>query len=485
MNHHDDLFQPESVNEQVEDLMHIQDVRQQQATPGAPTIATLRAIYAEDTAILERAWSRIARAEYEARRQFSEPNTLSMEQIQSLGEKPMQEIDTPTRENKPNSHPVAITTKRPRSHQPLRVWALVGLAAAILFVLANMVAFRYFEQGHHSPASTTHTEIGTTFYTHTFPQKSKNGDDDISISMLQWSPDGKRLAVAAGPMRHGSVHVWDALTGSHEVVLTPEQSKNQYVDSEVYATQISWSPDGTRLASAIGDVQVWDPATKKLLARYFPVVHNTATVNQVAWSPDGQYLAGGYNASDGTGGVTIWNTRTRTVAKTLSSGQIDAISWSPNGKYLAIANDNKTVIRNTADWQPVLTLNGQAVTWSPDSTRLALPKHLTKPSVDTVQIVNIPTGKIALTYQSQEYSHAISWSSDGKRIVSAGDKTIQIWDSRTGEKLFTYTGQYGTKDGNTSLGSLSWSPDGKYIASCADFASQSGGGGTIKVWQAE
>lgn len=489
MNHQDDLFQPESVNEQIVDLMRIQDVRQQQATPGASTIAALQIIYTEDTALLERAWSRIARAEYEARKQqFSEPATPSIEQRPFLEEKSMQEIDTPTRKNTLASSPVSINSKRTRSSQQPYSWALIGLAAAIFFVLANIVAFQYFGQDHHSPASTTHTsEIGKTLYTHTFPQKGKESDDDIAIGMLKWSPDGKRLAVAAGPIRHGSVHVWDALTGAHEVVLTPTPSTNQYVDPEVYATEVAWSPDGTRLASAIGDVQVWDPATGKLLARYFPNVHAIAPINQVAWSPDGKYLAAGYNTSDG-GGVTIWNTQTRTVIKTLSSDQIDAISWSPNGKYLTVActGSDKLVFWDTAIWQSVLTLHSGGITWSPDSTRIALAESPIGPSGKIIQIVSIPAGKVILTFTGQgaAYTRSLSWSPDGKRIVSAGNKTIQIWDSRTGEKLFTYDGQQGTEDGYAYPSSLCWSPDGKYIASSISFLSQSGGGGTIKVWRA-
>lgn len=484
MNHHDDLFQPESVNEQVEDLLHDQDGHQQEATPGAPTIAALRTIYAEDAAILERAWSRIAQAEFAAREQFTEPAAPSMEEISSLGEQPMQEIDTPTREKQP--HSVAANGKQARSRQPLRLWTLVGLAAAILFVLANIVAFRYFGQGQHTPAATTRpSEIGKTLYTHTFPQKGKNSDDDISISMLKWSPDGKHLAVAAGPIRYGSVHVWDALTGTHEVVLTPEPSTNQYVDREVYATQVAWSPDGTHLASAIGDIQVWDPLTGKLLTRYFPEVHTTTTINQVAWSSDGQYLAGGYNTADSTGGVTIWNARTGAVVKMLSTDQIDNISWSPNGKYITVTSGDKTVIRSTADWQSVLTLNAPDISWSPDSTRLALHKYATKTSGEAIQIISIPTGKVLLTYRSPEHTYALSWSPDGKRIVFAKNKAIEIWDSQTGERLFTYDGQHGTADRNAYPGSLCWSPDGKYIASSVIFASQIGGGGTIQVWQAE
>jgi WD40 repeat protein len=214
-------------------------------------------------------------------------------------------------------------------------------------------------------------------------------------------------------------------------------------------------------------------------------------VNQVAWSPDGRYLAAGYNGANGTAGVTIWNVRTGLVVQTFADHGIDEISWSPNGKYFAVSSDDptqstdptKTVIWKTANWQSVLTLKGSEASgtpWSPDSTRLAL-------SGSDIQIVSIPAKKVILTYtgQSNEYNRSLAWSPDGKRIVSAGTETIQIWNSTTGQHLFTYPGQSGTPQGNPALGPLSWSPDGKYIASSENFGENVGGGGTVKVWLAE
>ncbi|HEY7420193.1 MAG TPA: hypothetical protein VH593_33760 [Ktedonobacteraceae bacterium] len=54
-------------------------------------------------------------------------------------------------------------------------------------------------------------------------------------------------------------------------MLTPSQSTNLEVDPAVFATQVAWSPDGTRLASAIGDVQIWKPSTGALVKRLFPM----------------------------------------------------------------------------------------------------------------------------------------------------------------------------------------------------------------------
>jgi WD40 repeat protein len=73
---------------------------------------------------------------------------------------------------------------------------------------------------------------------------------------------------------------------------------------------------------------------------------------------------------------------------------------------------------------------------------------------------------------------AVSWSPDGKRIVSGSqgaggileDHPIQIWDAFTGQHHSYYTGQ------SDSVTALAWSPDGKEIASA--------GGEAVQIWQA-
>jgi WD40 repeat protein len=54
---------------------------------------------------------------------------------------------------------------------------------------------------------------------------------------------------------------------------------------------ISWSPDGTKIASASSDttVIVWNPNTGSELAR---LEGHDASVFACAWSPDGAQLAG-------------------------------------------------------------------------------------------------------------------------------------------------------------------------------------------------
>jgi WD40 repeat protein len=377
------------------------------------------------------------------------------------------------------------TPQRLRRARSPRFWSILAACAAILIILGNLFTFKFFTQIQDtSTASSKHVAaIGTTLYTHTFP-KSKNAGDGIQIGTMTWSPDGKRLAVAAGPISHGAVQIWDALNGAHEVVLTPPRSSNPWVDREVYATEVAWSPNGTRLASAIGDVQIWNHTTGALMARYFPNVSSTTTVNQVAWSADGRYLAGGYNDSNGSSGIAIWSTSTGMLVRMISAS-IEEMAWSPDGKYLAASsNGGKVEVWRMPAGQLIQSFNRQASAgpiWSPDSTRIAVTTLS-----GSIQILEIATGKVVLTYneQNRQGAMALAWSPDGKRIVSASYVTIQIWNATTGRKIFTYAGQTGNMEGDPALGALAWSPNGQYIASSTRFLPAYGAGGNIQVWQA-
>ena len=68
------------------------------------------------------------------------------------------------------------------------------------------------------------------------------------------------------------------------------------------------------------------------------------------------------------------------------------------------------------------------------------------------------------------YIRSIAISPDGKNIVSGSiDKTIKVWDFKTGECLNTLEGH------TSSINSIAISPDGKYIVSGSD-------DGIIKIW---
>lgn len=110
-----------------------------------------------------------------------------------------------------------------------------------------------------------------------------------AIQDVAFSPDGKRLAVAA--MDRGVIIV-DAATGARISTLGAHTS----------ATSVAWTPDGSALAAGSVDklVRVYDAGTGRTLQDN--LTHD-GVVTAVAYSPDGRFLASGSN----DGAVQIWD----------------------------------------------------------------------------------------------------------------------------------------------------------------------------------
>jgi eukaryotic-like serine/threonine-protein kinase len=110
--------------------------------------------------------------------------------------------------------------------------------------------------------------------------------------------------------------------------------------------------------------------------------------------------------------------------------------------------------------RPVVPLVSQEVSVSPP----VLP-----PSASIVQAK--PAGTLVCSYRGHMKAvHSLSWSSDGRRIISASnDKTVHVWDAMTGNKLQIY------QDRSEAVRVVAGSPDGLRIATA-------GADALVRVW---
>ncbi|WP_126550225.1 WD40 repeat domain-containing protein [Dictyobacter kobayashii] len=158
-----------------------------------------------------------------------------------------------------------------------------------------------------------------------------------SVVAAGWSPDSKLIASTE---QNGVVHVWEAATGKLKFVC-----KNPLVGN----IGLSWSPDGSRIASeeflnGVETVQIWAAENGRGLALNI----NSDTVEKVAWSPSSKYVAlciGSYQALMPTSRVEVRSAGGDSYKLTYKGHQpnVRDVAWSPDGSRIVSCSDDQTV----------------------------------------------------------------------------------------------------------------------------------------------
>ena len=152
-------------------------------------------------------------------------------------------------------------------------------------------------------------------------------------------------------------------------------------------------------------------------------------------------------------------------------GAVFAVAFSRDGKLFATGDSGCAIgLWKVSDCQQIVFCKGhtdwiRSLTFSPDGTTLA------SASFDkTVKLWDIRTGECLKTLQGHGRVNSVSISPDGKTLASGShDKTVTLWDIRTGECLKTFQGHTDT------VRSVEISSDGRIIASGSSDK-------TIKLW---
>ncbi len=107
------------------------------------------------------------------------------------------------------------------------------------------------------------------------------------------SPQGDRIAFITNRRGFFDVVVVDALTGDHIKTLIRGEDNVDFEELNILTPNLSWSPDGTRLALSTtsqgnSDIAIVNYETRRVQKLKFPSLDD---IRSVAWSPDGTRIA--------------------------------------------------------------------------------------------------------------------------------------------------------------------------------------------------
>jgi len=296
----------------------------------------------------------------------------------------------------------------------------------------------------------------------------------MNVSGLDFSPDGKHLAVVSGDEK---INIWDWQSG--HIVRTVE--KMQGVNDGSATEPIRYSPDGRWFVSCSGTVtRIWNTET-------WAVIHDIVDLkyrgcNAIGFTPDGKSLVQVIGMMGSGNNLTVYDTTSWQPVWSLRTIPFypAALSISPDGRLVAIGGGVLNPIRWPQNGQP---MTPRPVFGDPPFADQSL-----------IAIVDLEHRRIVRTIQNTvefDNSGHLAWSPDGAHITAIGRRgwdgskgvytsgldTTMVFDAQTGSQIA------GEQLDGIAHASLRYTPDGKYLIE-GDMDALGNGLG-VRIWDGQ
>jgi WD40 repeat protein len=253
---------------------------------------------------------------------------------------------------------------------------------------------------------------------------------------IQYSPDGKLIAVAAGtPAQLGEVKLFDAESGELAASLVR-------TSDSVFA--VAFSPDGKRLATAGADraIRVFDVATRK---QQLLIEDHADWVMDIAWLPDGSKLISA--SRDKTAKVFDAKTGDSLVTFNGHAEPVFGVVAAPDGKTVITSGRDKSLRRwNISDAKEIERIAG----FGDEVFRLVVTPdgRIFSCSADrSARLHSLAGGALLKTFSGHsDWVYSLAYNEATKRLATGSfDGEVRIWNIQDGKGLVTFLAAPGYK----------------------------------------